>query len=167
VICALDNLGKGAAGQAVQNVNLLFGFAEHQMETTYLGSSTGLRLRHDPPVAPLRDRLDHRVGAERGQAVMERCGGLASGNRRRAHEQHRPGVEPRVHLHDGDTGFRVAGLDRARDRCGAAPARQQRCVDVETTELRHVEHGLREDETVGHDHHELRRVAAQPLERLG
>ena len=28
VICALDNLGKGAAGQAVQNVNLLFGLAE-------------------------------------------------------------------------------------------------------------------------------------------
>jgi N-acetyl-gamma-glutamyl-phosphate reductase len=28
VICALDNLGKGAAGQAVQNVNVLFGFAE-------------------------------------------------------------------------------------------------------------------------------------------
>ena len=28
VICALDNLGKGAAGQAVQNLNLLFGFAE-------------------------------------------------------------------------------------------------------------------------------------------
>jgi len=28
VICALDNLGKGAAGQAVQNVNLAFGFPE-------------------------------------------------------------------------------------------------------------------------------------------
>ena len=28
VICAIDNLGKGAAGQAVQNANLLFGFAE-------------------------------------------------------------------------------------------------------------------------------------------
>jgi N-acetyl-gamma-glutamyl-phosphate reductase len=28
VVCALDNLGKGAAGQAVQNVNLLYGFAE-------------------------------------------------------------------------------------------------------------------------------------------
>ena len=34
VICALDNLGKGAAGQAVQNVNLLFGLDE----------TTGLRL---------------------------------------------------------------------------------------------------------------------------
>lgn len=28
VICALDNLGKGAAGQAVQNVNVLYGFGE-------------------------------------------------------------------------------------------------------------------------------------------
>jgi N-acetyl-gamma-glutamyl-phosphate reductase len=28
VACALDNLGKGAAGQAVQNANLAFGFAE-------------------------------------------------------------------------------------------------------------------------------------------
>jgi N-acetyl-gamma-glutamyl-phosphate reductase len=26
VICALDNLGKGAAGQAVQNANLALGF---------------------------------------------------------------------------------------------------------------------------------------------
>jgi N-acetyl-gamma-glutamyl-phosphate reductase len=34
VICALDNLGKGAAGQAIQNVNLLYGLEE----------TTGLRL---------------------------------------------------------------------------------------------------------------------------
>jgi N-acetyl-gamma-glutamyl-phosphate reductase len=34
VVCALDNLGKGAAGQAIQNVNVLFGLDE----------TTGLRL---------------------------------------------------------------------------------------------------------------------------
>jgi len=34
VICALDNLGKGAAGQAIQNVNELFG----------LPATSGLRL---------------------------------------------------------------------------------------------------------------------------
>ena len=28
VISALDNLGKGAAGQAIQNMNLMFGLAE-------------------------------------------------------------------------------------------------------------------------------------------
>ena len=38
-----------AFGEAGGRGDLLFGFAEHQMTTTYLGSSTGLRLRHDQP----------------------------------------------------------------------------------------------------------------------
>ncbi|RZU33618.1 metallopeptidase TldD-related protein [Blastococcus saxobsidens] len=38
-----------AFGEAADRGELLFGFAEHQMATTYLGSSTGLRLRHDQP----------------------------------------------------------------------------------------------------------------------
>jgi N-acetyl-gamma-glutamyl-phosphate reductase len=28
VVCAIDNLGKGAAGQAIQNANLALGYAE-------------------------------------------------------------------------------------------------------------------------------------------
>jgi predicted Zn-dependent protease len=38
-----------AFGEARDRGQLLFGFAEHSMETVYLGSSTGLRLRHDQP----------------------------------------------------------------------------------------------------------------------
>jgi len=38
-----------AFGEARDRGDLLFGFAEHRMTTTYLGSSTGLRLRHDQP----------------------------------------------------------------------------------------------------------------------
>jgi predicted Zn-dependent protease len=38
-----------AFGEARDRDELLFGFAEHSMSTTYLGSSTGLRLRHDQP----------------------------------------------------------------------------------------------------------------------
>ncbi|GAA4729376.1 metallopeptidase TldD-related protein [Modestobacter marinus] len=38
-----------AFGAARDRGELLFGFAEHQMSTTYLGTSTGLRLRHDQP----------------------------------------------------------------------------------------------------------------------
>src|SRR5829696_4275743 len=38
-----------AFGEARGRDELLFGFAEHQLATTYLGSSTGLRLRHDQP----------------------------------------------------------------------------------------------------------------------
>src|SRR5262249_16200882 len=39
----------GAAGGG----GLLFGFAEHVLESSYLGSSTGLRLRHDQPTGRL------------------------------------------------------------------------------------------------------------------
>jgi predicted Zn-dependent protease len=38
-----------AFGEARDRGDLLFGFAEHSMATTYLGSSAGLRLRHDQP----------------------------------------------------------------------------------------------------------------------
>jgi predicted Zn-dependent protease len=38
-----------AFGAARGRDELLFGFAEHQLATTYLGTSTGLRLRHDQP----------------------------------------------------------------------------------------------------------------------
>ena len=38
-----------AFGEARDRGDLLFGFAEHSMTTTYLGSSTGLRLRTDQP----------------------------------------------------------------------------------------------------------------------
>ncbi|MGY1699477.1 metallopeptidase TldD-related protein [Geodermatophilus sp. SYSU D00766] len=38
-----------AFGAARDRGELLFGYAEHAMTTTYLGTSTGLRLRHDQP----------------------------------------------------------------------------------------------------------------------
>ena len=38
-----------AFGEARDRGELLFGFAEHSMSTTYLGTSTGLRLRTDQP----------------------------------------------------------------------------------------------------------------------
>jgi predicted Zn-dependent protease len=42
-----------AFAQARGEDRLLFGFAEHVMESTFLGSSTGLRLRHDQPTGKL------------------------------------------------------------------------------------------------------------------
>ena len=40
-------------------------------------------------------------------------------------------------------------------------------MDIETAEDRYIENCLRQDETVGDDYHQLRRVAAQLLESLG
>ncbi|MGH9126654.1 MAG: metallopeptidase TldD-related protein [Acidimicrobiales bacterium] len=44
---------RDAFDQARGAGRLLFGFAEHQVGSTYLGTSTGLRLRHDQPTGRL------------------------------------------------------------------------------------------------------------------
>ena len=84
------------------------------------------------PASSSRQRRDDHVRAERGELVVQRC----PRRRRRAigsacRGEHRPGIEARVHPHDGDPGFAVAGKKRALDRRRAAPARQQRGMNVE------------------------------------
>ena len=74
-------------------------------------------------------------------------------------QEHRAGVEPRLHLHDADAGLGVARQDRAVDRRGPAPARQERGVDVEAAVARRVEHRLRQDQAIGDDHARCRRRA--------
>ncbi len=48
----VPSLGQ-AFEQAAGNDRLLFGYADHRMGTSYLGSSTGLRLRHQEPTGYL------------------------------------------------------------------------------------------------------------------
>jgi predicted Zn-dependent protease len=43
----------GAFERAASGGRKLYGFAEHELTSTYLGSSTGLRLRHDQPTGRL------------------------------------------------------------------------------------------------------------------
>ena len=69
-------------------------------------------------------------------------------------QQHRPGIQAGLHLHQADAGLLVAGFDGALDRRRAAPAGQQRGMHVPAAVLRDVEHRLRQDQAVGHhDHH--------------
>ena len=115
-------------------------------------------LTHSLPVAqPSSLKLDGRYPDE------------AAAARTALQAQHRPGVEPGVHLHHGDAGLGVAGLDGAVDRRGAAPARQQRAVDIQAAQagpaigvrrLHGVKHPLRQDQPVSghHQHIELRRL---------
>jgi hypothetical protein len=48
---------------------------------------------------------------------------------------------------------RVAGEDGALDRRRAAPARQQRSVNIDGAEARQREHRLGQNQPVGRDHH--------------
>lgn len=60
-----------AFSAAVDQDRLLFGFAEHIMITTYLGTSTGLRLRHDQPTG--RVELNGKT-ADRARSVWAGVG---------------------------------------------------------------------------------------------
>mmetsp|Transcript_6682 Transcript_6682/g.27948 ORF Transcript_6682/g.27948 Transcript_6682/m.27948 type:complete len:400 (+) Transcript_6682:401-1600(+) len=100
-------------------------------------------------------RLDDEPPAQRGQAVVQRGGAVGRADGLACHQAHGPGVEPGVHLHDGDPGLGVAGLDRAVDGRRAAPARQQGRMDVQAAAPRGVQHPLRQDQAIGGHHHHV------------
>jgi predicted Zn-dependent protease len=58
-------------GEARDRGELFFGFAEHSVSSTYLGSSTGLRLRHDQPTG--RVELNGKSG-DRSRSVWAGAG---------------------------------------------------------------------------------------------
>jgi hypothetical protein len=114
-----------------------------------------LGLRAQAATGGQLQRLDDQAPAQRGQAVVQAGRGVGLGDGQALFQQHVAGVQARIHLHDGDAGLGVAGLDGAVDGRRAAPARQQRGVDVEAAQARRVEHPLRQDQAVGGHHHHV------------
>ncbi len=62
-----------------------------------------------------------------------------------------PRVQFLLYFHEGDAGFRVAGHHRALHRRRAAPARQQRGMDVEAAQAGRLDHRLRQDQSISDD----------------
>ena len=96
-------------------------------------------------------RLQHRVSTELGQGSRQGHPGVGRLDGDGSGQQYRARVEAGIHLHDADAGGRVACHDGALDRCGTAPARQQRCMDVDAAPLRRIERRRREEEPVRGD----------------
>jgi hypothetical protein len=80
---------------------------------------------------------------------------VSCGNRQALDHAHIAGIQAGIHLHDGDAGFGVAGLDGAMNRRCTAPARQQAGVDVQAAQARRIEHPLRQDQAIGGHHHHI------------
>ena len=98
---------------------------------------------------------------------MQRAGGVVGRDRGLERDHHRPGVEPGLHLHQAHAGAGVAGQQRALDRRRAAPARQQRGVDVPAAQARDAQHGPRQDHAVGDHDHQVRLERRELRPRLG
>ncbi|MOA50058.1 hypothetical protein D3C78_1730310 [compost metagenome] len=69
---------------------------------------------------------------------------------------HVAGIETHVHLHDSYASFAIASPQSALDRCRTAPAWQQRAMNVDAAQARHIQHGFRQDQAVGYHHHHVR-----------
>ena len=117
----------------------------------------GLGLRRGPQAGAQQAQavLEH-FRAQRGETVVQRAAGLVGGDGCFQRQQHRPGVQALLHLHQAHAGALVAGLDGALDRRGAAPARQQRGVHVPAAIGGDGEHRGRQDQPVGHDDEQVR-----------
>ena len=97
------------------------------------------------------------LGAEPRQPVLQLAGRLVRRRSHRAHGSDRPGVEPLLQPHERHAGLRVAGQHGRLDRRRAAPARQQRGVNVDAAAARDVQHLARQQQPVGHDHDQIGR----------
>ena len=115
------------------------------------GGRLGLR-RQRPGCETRRAPSTIRRAPSGCQLVVQHAGVVFWPDRDALLQQHRAGIETLVHLHDGDAGLGVAGQDGALDRRRAAPARQQRGMDVEAAEPRRGQDRRRQDQAVGDDH---------------
>ena len=86
---------------------------------------------------------------------MQLRGGFLSSDGCFFAKQYGSGVQTRLHLHDADAGVRIPRQNRAVDRCGATPARQERCVNVQTALFWRIQHGLGQQQPIGHDHSDI------------
>ena len=121
----------------------------------------GLRREGQPVTRERGERPRHQVGTELGQAIRELARRRVGSDGDPLGQGDRAGVEAGLHAHDHDPGLRVAGHDRPLDRGGAAPARQQRGVQVEAAVPGYGEEGARQDLTIGNDHDDVGRSAAK------
>ncbi len=100
--------------------------------------------------SPVPPAPRHQPCAKSGQGVVQ---GLRRGlwrDRQPAHLAHGSGVEALRHAHDGDARPGVAGHDGALDGCRAAPARQERGMDIEASSRGASRNGLGQEQAIGH-----------------
>jgi len=103
------------------------------------------------------ERFDQELAAQPREPRRERAAGVVEVDRLGALERARPAVEPLGQLDDRHTGVRVARHQRALDRRGAAPARQQGRM--------HVQHQVVRQERLADELPEL--AHANPCGRRG
>ena len=116
-------------------------------------------------IEPLQDFVDER-GAYAGQFVMQGTGVLVRCDRHALSGEHRSGIEAGIHSHDGDPRFRISCQEGSLDGRSAAPARQERSVNVQGA-TQGIQDIGRDNQPVGGDDGRVRTRGANPRRGVG
>ena len=100
-------------------------------------------------------RLENTACPQLSQFVVQSLRGILRRDPANVTQQHGAGIQPFIHLHDGDTGLGIARQDRSLHWRRAAPARQQRSVDIEAAVTRYLQHRLRQNQPISRHHHHV------------
>ena len=95
-------------------------------------------------------------GTHGGHAVKQLAAGLLRINGDLFTAEHIAGIQPLVHLHDGNAGLGVAVQHGPLHRSAAAILGQQGDVQVDAAIFRRFQHRLRQDAAISHHHDQLR-----------
>ena len=140
----------GAVGQAELGQLLI----EHGREG---GVCVILRLGLQRPCRDLGNGLAQNAGTGSRHPVEQLTAGLFGVDGHLLADEDIAGVQPFVHLHDGDAGLGIAVQHGPLHRGAAAVLGQQRDVQVDAAVLGRFQHRSRQDAAIGHHHDQFRR----------
>ena len=122
-------------------------------------------LRHSRQGAccDLGNGLTQGFGTHSSNAVEQFAAGLLGVDGDLFAVQNIAGIQPLVHLHDGNTSLSVTVQHRPLHRGAAAILRQQRNVQVDAAVAGHFQHGLRQDAAISHHHDQFRGKGADSV----
>ena len=115
-----------------------------------------LRHSRQSTCSDLRNRFTQSFGTHSGNAVEQFTAGLLGVDDDLFAVQHITGIQPLIHLHDGNAGLGVTVQHRPLHRSAAAIFRQQRNVQVDAAIAGHFQHGLRQNAAIGHHYDQFR-----------
>ncbi len=87
---------------------------------------------------------------------MQRGAGFVSSNGDDPFAEHRAGIQPRIHLHNGHACFGITGPNAGLDRGSTPPARQQRGMHIDRAVTGNIQYALRQDLPEGGNDVEIR-----------
>ena len=75
-------------------------------------------------------RFHNHATTEFGQLVVQAGRGVVCSDGQALDHAHIAGIQPGIHLHDGDASLGIARFNRAVNRSSTAPARQQAGMNI-------------------------------------